>query len=119
GSRMGAPKYFTGLNYTLGNEDTTLEVSMLSKLKSKHILSIAGCGSRALPLIAHGASSLTCVDVAAAQLALTRLRLGCYKSLSFDEFLIFWGFPPYAAYDYKKQRRALFDKIELSSSDRT
>lgn len=116
---MSAPKYFTGLNYTLGNEDTGLEVAMIKSLKSKHILSIAGCGSRALPLMAHGAETLTCVDVASAQLALTRLRLGCYKTLSHDEFLIFWGFPPYAAYDYKKARRELFDKIELSSSDRT
>lgn len=118
-ARMSGAKYFSGLNYTLGNEDTRLEVAMVKSLKSKNILSIAGCGSRALPLLASGAQTLTCVDIAGAQLALTRLRLGCYKNLSHEEFLIFWGFPPYAAYDYRKIRRQLFDKIDLNASDRT
>src|SRR5690606_14333538 len=95
------------------------ELALVKSLKSKHVFSIAGCGSRALPLLAHGAETLTCVDVASAQLALTRLRLAGYKCLSFEEFLIFWGFPPYAAYDYRKVRRALFDKLELNASDRT
>jgi len=26
-------KYFTGLNYTLGNEDTSLEISLVKNLK--------------------------------------------------------------------------------------
>ncbi len=115
---MSTPKYFSGLNYTLGNEDTALETSLTRQLRPKHILSIAGCGSRALPLLCSGAESLSCVDVAAPQLALTRLRLGCYQALSFEEFLIFWGFAPYAAYDYRHKRRELFSRLTLSQHDK-
>jgi S-adenosylmethionine-diacylglycerol 3-amino-3-carboxypropyl transferase len=114
---MSSPKYFSGLNYTLGNEDTGFEVSLVKELKPKHILSIAGCGSRALPLLCAGAETLTCVDIASAQLRLTRLRQACYENLSFEDFLIFWGFPPYAAYDYRNQRRDIFSRLKLDSAD--
>ena len=116
---MATQKYFSSLNYTLGNEDTEFEVKLVEKQKPKKILSIAGCGSRALPLLSCGASELICVDVATAQLALTRLRLACYYKLSHEEFLIFWGFPPYAAYDYSKTRKDLFMSLDLSAEDRT
>ncbi len=116
---MATQKYFSSLNYTLGNEDTELEVKIVEEQKPKKILSIAGCGSRALPLLSCGASDLICVDVASAQLALTRLRLACYQKLSHEEFLIFWGFPPYAAYDYSKTRKDLFMSLDLGAEDRT
>ena len=33
-------KYFTGLNYTLGNEDTSVEIAMIKKYKPKSIFFI-------------------------------------------------------------------------------
>ncbi len=116
---MSSPKYFNDLNYTLGNEDTSFEVEMVTKLKPQKILAVAGCGSRALPLLVCQPKELVCVDLVSSQLALTRLRLECYRALNFDEYLTFWGFPPYAAYDYAKKRKELFSKINLSADDRT
>jgi S-adenosylmethionine-diacylglycerol 3-amino-3-carboxypropyl transferase len=45
-----AQKYFTGLNYTLGNEDTSVEIGLVAKFKPKSIFSVCGSGGRALPL---------------------------------------------------------------------
>lgn len=116
---MSSPKYFNSLNYSLGNEDTGFEVNIVNQLNPKNILSIAGCGSRALPLLSCQPDKLVCVDLVESQLAMTRLRMSCYLHLNYDQFLIFWGFPPYAAYDYSSVRRNLFSKIELSPEDRT
>ncbi|PIP89600.1 MAG: hypothetical protein COW01_11525 [Bdellovibrionales bacterium CG12_big_fil_rev_8_21_14_0_65_38_15] len=116
---MSSPKYFNSLNYSLGNEDTSFEVGIVNQLNPKNILSIAGCGSRALPLLSCQPDKLVCVDLVESQLALTRLRMTCYLHLNFEQFLIFWGFPPYAAYDYSLERKKLFSKIELSAEDRT
>lgn len=108
-----AQKYFQSLNYTLGNEDTRFEVELLKRLPRIRFFSIAGCGSRALPLLATNPTHLTLVDVSRPQLLLSRLRLETIKQLAYDDFLMLWGFPPYAAYNYKHKRRALFYELEL------
>lgn len=117
---MSKRKFFSGLNYSLGNEDTTLEVEMCRQLRPKSIFSIAGCGSRSLPLLSCGPEKIVCADVAREQLELTKLRLESIRLLSYREFLIFWGFPPFGAYDYTFERRELFAKIapELGPSCR-
>lgn len=107
-------KYFSDLNYTLGNEDTELEFEMINSIKPKNILTIAGSGSRAMPLLHEGCENLYCVDVSRPQLFLTELRKETIKSLSFHDYLAFWGFPPYAAYDYSIKRREIFESLDLS-----
>ena len=107
-------KYFSDLNYTLGNEDTKMEYEMIKSLKPKNVLTIAGSGSRALPLVHKGLENLYCVDVSRPQLFLTELRKETIKSLSHHDYLAFWGFPPYAAYDYSIKRREIFEGLELS-----
>lgn len=106
-------KYFQALNYTLGNEDTRFEVEVLKRTNKKHLLSIAGCGSRVLPLLATFPKTITILDVSAPQLLLTRLRLETIRQLEHEEFLCFWGFPPYAAYDFSDKRKKLFFELEL------
>ncbi|PIK15728.1 DUF3419 family protein [Halobacteriovorax sp. JY17] len=107
-------KYFSDLNYTLGNEDTTLEYELIKRNKPKNILSIAGSGSRVVPLIHKDAENIYCVDVSRPQLFITELRKVTIESLSFHDYLAFWGFPPYAAYDYAIKRREIFKKLDLS-----
>ena len=69
-----AKKYFSDLNYSLGNEDTSLEVEILKHIRPKNIFSVAGCGSRALPLLSVFPDNLVAVDISEAQIFITELR---------------------------------------------
>jgi len=106
-------KYFQALNYTLGNEDTRFEVELLKRVNKKHLLSIAGCGSRVLPLLATYPKTVTILDISEPQLLLTRLRLETIRQFEHEDFLCFWGFPPYAAYDFAEKRKKLFFEMDL------
>lgn len=85
--------YFNTLNYTLANEDTTLEMNVLSE-NVRHALAVAGSGARVLPLFAKNPEQLTCVDLSREQLLLTELRIESVRVLNREEFLSFWGYPP-------------------------
>lgn len=106
-------KYFTGLNYTLGNEDTTVEFKMTEKLKPKSIFSICGSGGRALPLLNIAAENITLGDLSKEQLHLAALRNATYHQLCFDDFLKFWGYFPYRADDNKNFRKVTFYSLKL------
>ncbi|MCK5884380.1 MAG: DUF3419 family protein [Bacteriovoracaceae bacterium] len=106
-------EYFYDLNYTLANEDTTLEYEMVKKLRPKNILSVCGSGGRALPLIVGGAEVLDAIDISHAQLKLLALRVATIKKLAYDDFLKFWGYPPYAPQDHCDFRRATFSELDL------
>jgi S-adenosylmethionine-diacylglycerol 3-amino-3-carboxypropyl transferase len=115
---MTTKQYFSDLNYSLGNEDTGFEVELLKILKPKKVLSIAGCGSRLWPLGAHGAEQVIGIDVAPQQIFISELRLEGIKTFSHEEYLKFWGFPPFGAYDYSHERRELFGRLKLSTECR-
>lgn len=109
-----AQKYFSGLNYTLGNEDTSVEIEMIKILKPKNIFSICGSGGRSLPLAHAEAEHLALADLSKEQLLLAQLRLATYKDLSHEEFLLFWGYYPYSSDNHASERKNLFNKISLS-----
>ena len=113
-----AQAYFNQLNYTLGNEDTACDVEIVKKLNSKSIFSVAGCGSRALPLL-EGAERVIMGDVSPYQLSLSRLRKSLYEDLEFEEFLIFFDFPPYHGQNNSYRRKEIFKKLNLSSEDKS
>lgn len=108
--------YFNKLNYTLANEDTTMEYQMVPE-RCGHVLSVAGSGSRVLPLIAKGPKEVTCVDLSQEQLYLTELRVASAKELTHAEFLKFWGYPPLKCTPVERQ--ALFSRLELSPAAKT
>tara|TARA_Y100000780_G_scaffold232591_1_gene267926 strand:- start:22656 stop:23762 length:1107 start_codon:yes stop_codon:yes gene_type:complete len=112
-------KYFGQLNYTLGNEDTSVDLEIIKKLDSKNVFSIAGCGSRALPLLEQ-CESLVLNDVGPYQLALSRLRASLYKNsdLDFQDFLLFFDYAPYHAQDNSRRRKEIFYQLELEESDK-
>lgn len=103
--------YFNNLNYTLGNEDTSLEFHLLPK-NTNHVFAVAGSGSRILPLLARHPKYLTCVDISLPQLYLTELRIESLRSLEFEEFLAFWSYPP-ESYT-PEQRKKIFGRMHLS-----
>ncbi len=103
--------YFSNLNYTLGNEDSSLEFHLLPK-NTKNVFAIAGSGSRILPLLAKHPRYLTCVDTSYPQLYLTELRIETLRLLEWEEFLAFWGYPP-RSYT-PEERKRIFKRIHLS-----
>jgi len=101
--------YFNKLNYTLANEDTELEFSLLPE-NSNHVLAIAGSGSRILPLFAKGPKKISICDFSHEQLALTELRIQTVKSLTYKEFLGFWGYEDLAS----NKRQEYFESLNVS-----
>ncbi len=111
-------KYFTGLNYTLGNEDTTVEIELIKKNRPKSIFSICGSGGRSIPLMHSGAIDLALSDLSQEQLFLAQLRLSTYKDLTYEDFLLFWGYYPYGDDNNTNQRKELFYKLHLMPETR-
>lgn len=98
------------LNYSLGNEDSLIEVGLSQS--SKKILCIAGSGARLMPLFANEPEVITALDISELQLELSKLRLLSIKTFSFEDHLRFWGFTN-ASPD---QRLHLFNKLPLDQS---
>ena len=112
-------QYFSDLNYSLGNEDTNFEYQLCQQLRPKKIVSVAGSGGRALPLLSFGAESLIALDLSQQQLFLTSLREQTYRQFSYEEFLQFWGYPPCQDSTHLKERQELFFKLQLSPEVRS
>ncbi|MBU6374828.1 MAG: DUF3419 family protein [Bdellovibrionales bacterium] len=114
-----ATSYFSQLNYTLANEDTALEVALLPE-KTDTILSIAGSGSRVVPLLSRSPRRVICVDLSPAQLALTELRISLVREVSRSEFMAFLGYPcAEAEKSPEKLRKHWLEKLELRPETRS
>ena len=107
--------YFTHLNYSLGDEDSRIELGMCPR-DAPHVLAVAGSGGRALPLLARHPKRLTCVDILEEQLALTALRLAALRALDHPAYTAFLGYPPQPM--TPEQRRQCFAKLELDPQTR-
>lgn len=103
--------YFQHLNYTLGDEDSRLELGILPA-HSDHVMAVAGSGGRVLPLLARRPRRLTCVDICRPQLFLTELRVEALRALTRGEFLGLLGYPGRAL--APEERRRLFRQLALS-----
>lgn len=112
-----AQEYFNQLNYTLGNEDTSIDVEIVKRLGSQSIFSVAGCGSRSFPLLSQ-CEELHLCDVSFYQLALCRLRESLYRDLEYEEYLMFFDFPPYDKDNNNSFRKNVFKRINLRTDDR-
>lgn len=105
-----ATKFFNGLNYTLSNEDTTVEYSVLPQ-NINHLTCVAGSGSRVIPLIAKSPRFVTCIDTSQEQLFLTEMRIEAVRTLSYEEYIYFLGYP---SKEGSFLRKELFKKLSLS-----
>ena len=114
---MNNKAYFSKLNYTLANEDTSLEYKMVEKHRPERVLSVCGSGGRALPLTAHTQEVLVCCDVAEEQLLLGKHRLASY-SLGYRDFLMYWGFAPFSTKENRGIRKEIFERLSLDDTTR-
>lgn len=111
-------KYFNSLNYTLGNEDTTVEIELVKKIKPTAIFSVCGSGGRSIPLVNKDVEKLYLCDLSEYQLMLAELRYVTYTKLSHNDFLIFWGYCPYGDTDYSEKRKEIFNSLTLAQNVR-
>jgi S-adenosylmethionine-diacylglycerol 3-amino-3-carboxypropyl transferase len=111
-------KYFKSLNYSLANEDTWPEVRLMRKWKPKNIVSVAGSGGRSLPLLAGNPSDLQVIDLSLQQLWLGSLREETIRKCSHEDFLLFWGYPPFETVAYNRRRKEIFSTLELEAPAR-
>lgn len=100
--------YFKSLNYTLGDEDSSVEHAMLQE-RNEHVVSIAGCGGRVIPLLARQPGKLICVDISPIQLELTRFRLAAAANLELDDYLGLLGYTPMEI----RKRERLFNLLNI------
>lgn len=105
------PKYFNALNYSLGDEDSSVEHGILAK-HANHVMAIAGSGGRVIPLLARAPKRLTCVDILQEQLALTELRVEALRALDHEDYTGFLGYPPHEM--NPDDRKKNFDDLPLS-----
>lgn len=106
--------YFERLNYALGDEDTALEYAMLPE-QARHVVGVAGCGGRVLPLLARSPARMTCVDISAPQLAFTRLRFALLEQTDYQAFMDFMG---YRSGISAQRRQSIFRHLDLPPLDR-
>ncbi|WP_277759977.1 DUF3419 family protein [Pseudomonas sp. A34-9] len=106
--------YFERLNYALGDEDTALEYAILPE-HARHVVAVAGCGGRVLPLLARHPARMTCVDISAPQLAFTRLRFALLGQTDHQSFMDFMGYRPDTSVT---RRKSIFRHLDLPPLDR-
>lgn len=107
--------YFENLNYTLGDEDAQTEMDMLPE-KCGHVLAVADCGSRILPLLARAPRKLTCIDINPGQLAIAALRIALLRDVDRDTYCRFLGYTDRMA---PPARRRIFADLNLDGGQRS
>jgi S-adenosylmethionine-diacylglycerol 3-amino-3-carboxypropyl transferase len=115
---MSKDVFFNTLNYSMANEDSTFEWSICQSLKPRRILAICGSGARFLPLAATGPEVITAIDLAEQQLALGELRSELMKQSPLEDYLQFFGYPPFTTTAHRDMRAALLADLRLSDATR-
>lgn len=114
-------KYFSELNYTLANEDTSVEAALVPPA-AESIASVCGSGARVLPLLAAGPASLVVIDLSKSQLLLCQLRFATVSQLAHKDFLDFWGYPTQDSKltesEQRRSRKRIFESLSLSQEVR-
>ena len=85
--------FFETLNYSLGDEDSSVELGMLGP-RVNQVVAVAGSGARVVPLLAQAPSKVICVDISQVQLALAQLRLYALRHLSREDYMGVLGYRP-------------------------
>ena len=102
--------YFSKLNYTMANEDTSVEYACLPSHQDQ-VVAVAGSGSRVLPLLAKKPKKLCAVDLVPEQIFLCEGRVQALRQLSYDQYLKLWGYESATS----EERQDLFHQLDLST----
>ncbi|QRX84056.1 DUF3419 family protein [Glaciimonas sp. PAMC28666] len=102
--------YFKNLNYTMGDEDASPEMHFLPN-GSKHVMAVADCGSRIIPLLAKYPERLTCVDINSEQLAVCEMRIALLRHCDLKNYRRFLGYENSMC---SLQRKKIFSQLDIS-----
>ena len=84
-------RFFTQINYSAANEDSSSELSALKLTNTDKVVCITGSGARPLDLLAADPQTIFSVDFNHAQNHLLNLKIAAFQSLEYDEFARFIG----------------------------
>lgn len=115
---LPSKRYFSALNYSLANEDTEFELELARREGAQAILTVCGSGGRSLPFLALAPERLDLVDLAGAQLLYAEVKAQTLASLTHEEYLLFWGFPPFSPEENRGVRQHLFSRLDLRAEVR-
>lgn len=107
--------YFLSLNYTLANEDSNFELSLVNLIRPKNVLSIAGSGARALCLLASDVQKICVLDYSNDQLMLGKFREEAIKQLVHMDYLKLLGYFPFSGNELTVERKEIFKKLNISN----
>ncbi|MCB0370912.1 MAG: DUF3419 family protein, partial [Bdellovibrionales bacterium] len=82
-------RYFKGLNYSLANEDSSIERSL--SRDAKQILAVCGSGGRAFSLIHDNLEELNIIDISAEQLEFAKFKYELIKICNYEDYLKIMG----------------------------
>jgi len=102
--------YFKNLNYTMGDEDASPEMHLLPDGR-KHVMAVADCGSRVIPLLAKFPKQLTCVDINQEQLAVCEMRIELLRHCNLENYRAFLGYDNNMS---PAQRKKIFEQLDIA-----
>ncbi len=104
--------FFNKIIYSACNEDSESECKALALTQADIVLCITGSGARPLDLLVDEPKKIISVDLNAHQNHLLALKIACYRTLSYPEFVAFIGLRP------SVDRLKLFPKVAVALSDK-
>lgn len=104
--------YFTNLNYSLANEDSSIERLAIGNFSTA--LAVAGSGSRAFSLIHRDLKKLIIVDISQPQIEFSQFKWELIQKLSYQNYLMVMGYKTASL----SERLKIIDAGKLSSQSK-
>jgi len=86
--------FYKSINYSLGNEDWSVEAQALQVKPEDRVVCVTASGDRPLHLLMTGCQEVVSIDMNVAQNHLLSLKIAAIESLEFDTYLAFLGADP-------------------------
>ena len=102
--------------YSLGAEDSTVEESLVKQHDLKRIMSLGGSGTRCFSLFTHELEALSFLTDEDEQIWMWKLWYRSLEVCQYNDFLFFWGLPPFNEKKMGKRRKKIFKSLELDLS---
>lgn len=103
--------FYKRLNYSLGNEDWSVEEQALSVKSGDHVLCVTASGDRPLDLLTTECEEVTAIDLNRSQTYLLDLKIAALTHFDYEKYLAFLGCVP------SEHRYSMFKEIKFLLQD--